>query len=333
MPAPEAARDYIQSINTRGYLPVQISLSGTDINPIFASFREVLSDIYDKPSEYGHDLVEALHVSVPGRERDSTGFIKQRRLGEINPYEPDSRPATDNKDIFHFTPRTVDYATEYMRTRGGLSKTMRVLLGQCVVLHEEVKDSIRPTLATLGLSDYILSPRGYEEYDIHHLRLLRYLGSAATDVAPPDRQDSLAQLHLDRSKLTGAVWRGAPGLVGASANNAFGNPKLTVVEFDQMTQQALNTPIEHRSGEIKLFAGAGYNRLPGEVRKASGNLQPLLHGAVDENPGEECDAVVLFMNETALHTDCSVPSKSETSYERIRQALLDRERGAAESAA
>lgn len=333
MPAPEAARDYIHSINTRGYLPVQISLSGADIDPLFASFREVVHDIYDSPSQHGRDVIDGLAVILPERPGDSSGFINQRRLGELNPYEPDSRPATENKDIFHFTPRTAEHFTEHMRTRGGVSQAMRSLLDQCVALHEEVKKGIRPALMALGVSDYILSPRGYEEYDIHHLRLLRYLGSTVTEASTTARQDALAQLHLDRSKLTAAVWESATGLVGATANNALGSPNLTVAEFDQMTARALASPIKHRSGEIKLFVGAGYNRLPGEVRHASGNLQPLLHGVVDDNPGHERDAVVVFLNETALHTDCSVPTKSETSYEGIRQALLDREREAAESAA
>lgn len=321
MPSESARNHYVETAHKQGFVPVRIGVSGTDIDPLFASFREVLHDIYDQPSTHGQDLIDGLNVSVPDRPLDSVGFISQRRIGQVNPYERERAPSSDDKDIFHFTPQTVEHFTEYMRTRGGINTAMRGLLDQCVELHEAVKSSVRPVLGALGLSDYILSPRGYENKDVHHLRLIRYLATTATESPHFKAHDSLAQLHLDRSKFTAAVWESSSGLVGAPGNNIYGNPDLTLEEFDEAAQRALQTPIQHSSGQVKLFAGAGYNRLPGEVRRVSGDLDPLLHGVTDDNPGEERDAVVLFMNETSLHTDCSVPTPEETTFELIREQI------------
>lgn len=321
MPAEGARNHYVESIQRNGFVPVQIGVSGADIDPLFASFRTVLHDIYDEQSQYGQDVIDGLNVSLPERPRDSVGFISQRRIGQINPYEIGRPPATDDKDVLHFTPQTVEYFTEYMKGRGGVSDAIRSLLDQCVELHETVKSSLRPVYAALGVSDYILSPRGYEHMDVHHVRLIRYLATTATESPHFKAHDSLAQLHLDRSKFTAAVWESSTGLVGAPANNVYGTPDLTLEKFDEAAERALATPIQHRSGQIKLFAGAGYNRLPGEIRKASGDLTPLLHGVTDDKPGEERDAVVVFMNETNLHTDCSVPPQEETDFELIRQQI------------
>lgn len=327
MSSAETIPNYVERVNREGYVALPIAMSGADIDPLFTSFRAVLNDIYEKPTQHGEDVIAALNVAVPGREGDSTGFIFQRRHGEINPYEPDSAPATDSKDVFHFTPRTMLHAREHLRTRGGMPQVLRQLLTQCVDLHFAARDSLRPVFKELGVSDYVLSPQGYELNDVHHLRIIRYLASEAeADAAPFKAHDALAQLHFDRSKFTAAIWESSSGLVGTAANNLLGEPDLTVEKLDEAAQRALHSPIAHHSGEIKLFAGAGYNRLPGEVRRASGNLQPLLHGVIDDHPGEERDAVVLFMNETILHTDCSVPPKTETSLSHLRQLLQEQER-------
>jgi len=203
---------------------------------------------------------------------------------------------------------------------------MRTLISQCTELHQAVKTSVRPFLEALGVDQYMLAPKGLEADDIHLVRVVRYLGNSALQVpGKPTLDDQLAELHFDRSRFTAAVWESSSGLVGTPANNATGNQTITVEELDLYAQKALATPIRHRSGQIKLFTGAGYNLMPEDVRQESGNLPLLLHGVQDDHPGEERDAVIVFINQHLGVKGWQVVDKTETGFEQVREHVANKQ--------
>jgi hypothetical protein len=325
-----AERDYyIDKLNENGYVSVEFPVSGKDIDPLFGAFRDVLGEVYDEDGRVvkgGQDIIDAFKVEVPGRPGDGRGFIEQRRVGLVSTNEIGRDPGTDNKDQLHFLPWSEEQIYRRFLHRGGAPQSVRTLVRQCVELQQAVQTAVRPVTRALGVEDIMFAPKGMEDRNVHILRVIRYLGSAANEgvfIAP----DPLAELHFDRSKFTAAVWESASGLVGTPGNNAFGNPNLSVEEFDAMAERALAHPISHISRQAKFFAGAGYNRLPHPLLPASGNVPLLLHGVTDDNPGAERDAVVMFMNQHAAGgmNDWVVAPKSETGFGNVRDAILERQ--------
>jgi hypothetical protein len=316
---------YVDQIHSQGYVNIGIDLKGNDINPLFTTFRTVLDDVYESPSQHGRDTIAALAVCVPGRPDDSYGYLEQRRRGTLNPYEDSGEKATEDKDVLHFTPQTTEYAQEYLRTRGNMSEAFRQLFAQCTELHYEVKRAMRPALQALGLETTLMAPENQPNQDVHLVRVVRYLGTKAMEPKPMHvAHDDLAELHFDRSKMTAAVWESSSGLVGTPANNLVGKSDLLLDEVDTYAERALNNPLSHRSGLLKLFAGAGYNHLPDNAKEASGNLPLLLHGVVDDHPGEERDAIVIFINQR-IGIDLSVPRGPEKGFAHVRQAVLEKQ--------
>lgn len=326
MASEAALREYcIDQIHHQGFISVEFGVSGADIDPLFTTFRGVLDEVYGQKTQRGQDVLDAFAVIDPMRPHDSKGFIEQRRVGEISVYEGRS-PGTDNKDVLHFTPLSAIQVRDHLRTRGGTPKIVDSLINQCMDFHEAIKASVTPVLKILGLDQHMVAPEGDELLNVHLLRIIRYIGTRASDENVFIARDELAELHLDRSKMTAAVWESYPGLVGAPANNQIGDPNLTVEQLDAYAEQALANPITHHSGFIKLFAGAGYNHLPQELQDRSGNLPPLLHGVTNEVPeGEERDAVVFFMNQTTRYNHWTPTATQETGFGDIRAAVEERQ--------
>jgi hypothetical protein len=304
--------------------------SGADIDPLFSSFAEVLHDMYDEPGEFGQHMTNAMHAIAGQRIDDSAGYITHREKGVLNPFEVISTPSSEDKDVMHFTPQNYLQAHEYFRTRGGLQLAARGLLEHCNDLYEETKKAVAPALGALGLSPYILAPGSAVDQNVHLMRLLHYPPRSLDELLSCP-EDARAKLHFDRSKLTAAVWESAPGLMGIPANNAYGQKNLLVDELESMAAQAVINPIDHHSGQVKLFAGAAYNRMPEDLQIVSGKIQPLLHGVLNGQPDENRYAVVVFMNEhlgissTSTIAGGGVPTKAETDYDELYKTVLHRQ--------
>lgn len=312
-----AAETHIDKLRAEGFTAVPLDIGGADIDPLFDQFREFSAIAWPdrEPGESeaafasrqaaGQALVEATHYKVPGRELDADYYMIHRRVGESTEFSRTA--ATENKDVLHTGPLTLQYATERLGRK--MPGAMKALLESCAEVHEAVKRSVRPVFRELGIEDVMLAENGLE--DIHMVRVLRYLGTNVTHKA---------DLHFDRSTATMAVWESSPGLVGTPGNNALAAP-MTSAELEAMIDQANASPINHASGEGKFFLGAGYNRLPAAVHDRNGNIPLLAHGVVNEQSDEERDAVVVFMNPHLGVEDYVVPSKAETSMTHLRDAL------------
>lgn len=323
----EARREYYaEQAATNGFVAVNFNVSGADIQPIFDGFADVLDLTFDTPGELGQHICRALHSTLIGREEDSASFIEQRRVGKANPYEPSARPSTEDKDTLHYTPFAHVHAHHYFGRNGNMPTALRKLLRNCAELQHEITEAVRPVFEDLGIADRMIAPAEQNVDNVHLLRILRY-------PALPQIEDEVrerAELHFDRSRFTAAVWEDCPGLVGAPANNGFGNPTLTTEEFDAMCQRALGHPISHHSGELKLFAGAGINRFPPEIAEKLSNWPPLLHGVIDRKTAQEATprdrfAVVQFMNEHYAVPKVHVPTRHETGATAVREFLADRQ--------
>jgi hypothetical protein len=326
MPSQEASRDYyVDQIHRNGYVSVDFPVNGADIDPLFASFRSLVTEVWERPNDHSQDIVDAFSIKHWQRPADSAGFIDQRRIDQYNRYDPGRAAATEDKDILHFTSLTASHVYEYLRTRGGQPRIVRELIKHCVDLQEAVRPAVQPALEALGVAEHLLAPKGLEIDNIHVLRILHYLAKPLVETRVEARRDKLSELHFDRSKFTAAVWESGPGLVGAPGNNGYGKRDLLVEELEVYAKRALNSPIKHTSRSLKLFAGAGYNRLPAPSRQVSGNLPLLLHGVTNDFPNEERDAVVLFMNEHVGKHDASVPAVDECRFGNIRASVAERQ--------
>lgn len=315
--------NYIRPLNYEGYVAIPYELGSDNMAPLFTDFSDLLATIDDLPPDTRQDWYQALHNYVPGREDDSQGFLVRRRIGEANSFEARATKSSDNKEVLHWTPRTWGTAEERFRSRG-LPSPMRQVLERCQEVHEAAVRALRPVVRELGLEDMLLAPEGHEEDNVHVVRLIHYLGHRVTkQTLAPVEFDPLAELHFDRSKLTLALWESTPGLVGTPAQNLRGDPALTLEALEAHADQALCSPIAHRPREAKLFAGAGYNHLPLDVRQASGEIPLLLHGVLDAQPGTPRDAAVVFINQRISAPGISCPTQVETDYRTMCQALTD----------
>ncbi len=314
---------YLEQLHSQGYVPTGHTIATADSRAIFFAFGALTAEVFDKPSPLGQAIVEAVSVEHPLRPIDSKGFIEQRRVGDVSKYEIGRDPGTDHKDQFHFTPLTYPHAFEYFKGRGGMPRVLKELLDLCVELRQTVTRTVSPILEVLGLRDTLFAPPGREIDDIHVMRFLHYHSSTPDNSVTSTHVQPLADLHFDRSKFTAAVLESRPGLVGAPSNNHVGRPDLTVEEFDFKAERAFASRVTDKG--IKLFPGAGYNRLNPDLIDASGRLSPFLHGVVDTDPGVPRLAVVYFMNEFVGAASAGAPQADETGYTRVRGEIASRQ--------
>jgi hypothetical protein len=310
VPSLAAERDYYtDKLVTNGYVSVPFEVNGSDIDPLFAEFREFL-DLCEQPG--GKQFADALAFTPTARNSGGDYWVARRRLGEINPHSLNPIPSTENKDVAHIGPRSYQMAEERLGGRFGIPHVMHRFLSSCIELHEATKTSARPVLRALGLESSIFAESGQD--DQHVVRLIRYLGTSAS---------LKADLHFDRSAITVAAWESHSGLIGTPAQNAQ-RRSVDINELEAAAEEAHRTPIHHRSGSAKLFLGAGYNRLPDPLYEVNGELPLLLHGVRNEQPDEERDAVVVFMHPPANYPGYAVPTNNETGIDKVREFILRR---------
>lgn len=324
MTSPEGLRDYyVEQIRNKGYVSAPNKFAGHEIDPLFDTYRATLAEVFPDGNRtpFTDQVQAALDVSLPGRQHDSHGFLEQRRIGKPNPYEPDSRLATEDKDTFHFTPQTIHHVESHFGGKRKVPRPLKELLAQSNEIYHAALESVRPIYVALGLDDIMIAPKGSGHENVHLLRVLRYLGKdQPTGVFIGDGE--LASLHFDRGKFTAAIWESRSGLVGTTGDNPTSNPNLTIEELDAQAERTLLSPIRHHSGYLKFFVGSGYYHLPAEKIESSGRLPMLFHGVTNDSPGEERDAVVLFMNE---HTGAKgvgyAKDKHERAFKQMRAHL------------
>lgn len=303
-------RQYAEGLKEQGYAAVPFAINGADIDPLFEEFQDFLN-LCEEPG--GEKFADAIAYTPRNRQSGGDYFVDRRRIGKVNPHAINQAPSTEDKDVAHIGPTSLALA-ERRLGRPGVPNLMRQFLGSCIELHSAAKDSARPVLGAVGLEDLFAAAAPVDQ---HVVRLIRYLGTVA---------DLQAGLHFDRCVATVAAWESHPGLVGISGQNGQRESQpVTVAELDAAEQQALKTPIAHRSGEAKVFLGAGYNRMPQRIHEANGKLPLLLHGVVNERPQEERYAVVVFMHPPAGYPGYLVPDKYETGIEGVRAYLLNQE--------
>lgn len=310
MPSMQAEKAYyLEKLEDRGFISVPFGITGADIDPLFEQFRDYL-DLCGEPD--GQQFADAIAEKPPEGCRTIGGdyWVTRRRRGEINPHSVNKAIATEDKDVAHIGPRTVELAES--RIGRQLPVAMRMFLDSCVELHEAAKTAVRPVYRALGVEEVMLARDPMK--DEHVIRLLRYLGTTA---------NLKADLHFDRSAFTLAAWESHPGLVGAPANNAQ-RQSLSIDELEERALAALASPIEHTSGRAKVFLGAGYNRLSDDIYERNGRQPLLLHGVRNERPEEERDAVVIFMHPPANYPGYIVPGPEETGIDTVRAHILRR---------
>jgi hypothetical protein len=310
------ANEYRAMLREEGYINVEFGIDGNNIDPLFDQFRE-LSELIWTPEGTHFDLEDALHYTIDERPKDADYFMVHRRIGEINPHSPDRAVGTDSKDLAHIGPRSMQEAKAKLGKR--MPKVMREFIGSCLEIHEVTKQAVRPVYRALGMEDLMLAKN--PENDIHMVRVLRYLGSTTTHKA---------DLHFDRAVATVAAWESSPGLVGAPGNNSIGDSRLTPGDLIDTIAAANASDLIHESGKAKFFLAAGYNRLPDEeVFEKNGPLPLLAHGVLNQDPNEERDAVVVFMNPHLGVKGYVVPSPEETGLSDVYGHLINSQERAA----
>ena len=307
MPSPQVLEreHYIERLNENGFVTVKFGLNGADIDPLFAHFNEFVDLCNTDPR--GEEFRDAMTLLVRGREEEGDYWLLSERVGVPNPHIGGD-PTTEDKDTAHVGPKSVAQAEATLGRK--MPGVMREFLKGCIEVHEATKKAVRPVFDALGVTEPLLAKDGME--DIHVVRVLRYLGTQATHQAEP---------HFDRSKFTAAVWESHPGLFGAPGNNGISYP-VSVAELEEASAQAHNSPITHHSGWAKVFAGAGFNHFQRDVAPEVPRLPLLLHGVTNERPGEERNAIVVFMHQREGVVCAPVYRLGgETGFDSVRKRL------------
>jgi len=316
--------DYLSQFHADGFVRSTHTLTDADMVPLMTTFHELVDEIYESPTEHGKEILDAFATNVPGRELNAKGFIERRRIGEVSIYEIGRSPATEDKDLMHYTPQTREHVRAMLGCR--MPKLVRTLLDQCEAAYQDMAESLRPVVAAFDIEDVIFAPRGREQDNIHLLRLLGYPGRPGA--VEKGQAMTKAELHFDRGKFTSTGWDSRPGLVGTPSQNGFLHQDFTSSDLAAHARNALKNPIEHKAGQAIIFAGAGYNHLPYAVRQNFGaeDLPLFLHGFHDTQPELPRDTAVCFFNEQVGYQGIGSPEAYETGYGDVLTWLLARER-------
>lgn len=289
-----ADKDIRAALHENGYANLAFNLGKPAVEELFANFK-TFAELCDEPG--GEKLVEALNFEI-GDKGNGIFYMKRRKPDDINDYEKRGDVGKDDKLVMHFGAQTYSRALDALGYP--LPEEMHTLLGNCSQFYSEGRKVARVGAAALGI-DWQLFPSNFKK-DLHLLRLIDY---TATD------SEHLGEAHFDRAVVTLAISESAPGLRGVPADNGFLKP------LDEATRQRLQQgldPIDHQEGLAKFFASAGLRRLPVATRQSRDldDIPLLAHDIVNENPGQDRQAVVMFFNPYLDFEPYTVPTKEET---------------------
>lgn len=288
---PSEVREQMQD---QGYANLDFALDSRQRNSLFRSFKNFVQ-LTQEPG--GEKLVDALTY----RRNDlgnSAYFLTLRQPGIHNPHEDQREAGQDHKYIMHHGVQTTKRAEAALGE--ALPREMENFLAKCDEFYFNARIAAELGAKALGI-EKILLPEN-EEDDVHLLRVIDYIASDS---------EELGEAHFDRSAVTMACGESSPGLRGLPADNGFLKP------VDEEVKSKLTRglkPVKHYEGVAKFFAAAGLRRLPEEIRsKNSLDDTPLLaHDIINERPGENRQAVVMFFNPHINFSDYTVPGKDET---------------------
>lgn len=302
------------AIMESGFANLTSQIGSSVCQELFQDFRNFVAMCIEPG---GQTFKDALTYSVNGRGNGDY-WIDYRMPGTINSQESTERSASlDHKYVYHHGPTSARRAKTTLGTE--LPKDMRLFLEKCDDLYHQGRTVARAALKGLGMEPVMFN--GALVDDVHHLRLIDYVASG---------EPILGEEHFDRSVATLAIDESDTGLVGAPGQNGYferypnrlGDVQSYRTHFDPdywLGKTLL--PIEHRDKIIKLFLGAGANRLSQNIRQNIAELPLLGHGIHNDRLGQSRQAVVMFLNPHNQFKNYVVPTRYETGFGDIRKKL------------
>lgn len=270
--SPEEIREQLGG----GYANLEFGLGSQDRDQLFRGFQDVVALTQERG---GEAIAEALTFSR-NNYGNSQYELSLRVPDEQNPEDQDAT-IRDHKYVFHYGSVSRERAEAAL---GVLPAELGVFLDNCEEFYQEGVRVAQIGATALGIKP-LLFHEANQRKDVHHLRLLDYISREKSTHAEP---------HFDRGVVTLAIGESHPGLRGRPSSNGFPVP-LTEAEREALRHLA---PIAHREGVAKFFASAGLRRLPLDVREENGldDIPLLAHDVVNEEPGVDRQAVVMFFN-------------------------------------
>lgn len=279
-----------EHITEQGFAPVDIAVTRDDLQETVDTYTAFLTlpEKYHKATRY---MLSNRGDGDFGQYTRVAGSAGER--GEV----------PDNKDIFHFG----EWTRQYVETTlpGYMPSEMKNFLDAAEAVYWAGQRSKRNVLEDLDADGSklltTLHSRLHTPNDL--LRLITYYPN----------EGKLAKGHFDRSSCTLAIGESHEGLRLAKGQNGL------AVNADEAYLSDLESrlvPVEHRSSEAKFFLGAGWNRLPGELKGPHNSLELGWHDVVPsaKRVGEKVMrwAVVMFINPYTEMKEYTVPTPAET---------------------
>lgn len=280
-----------EQLSQQGYANVDFPLGKQACGELFDNFKSFVA-LCEEPG--GEKLAHAVTFDVNGLGNGVFEF-DHRQPGQRSDQKGQRAAGNDHKYIFHYGVQTSSRVQEALGTLPG---EMNTFLENCDEFYHAGRKSAEVGIKALGIEP-ILLPQN-PDHDVHLLRLIDY-------IAGDDK--NLGKAHFDRGVTTLAISESSPGLRGMPADNNY----LDRPEPLRPTDQEL-TAVDHHEHVAKFFTGAGLRRLPKIVRNLNDlDEVPLFaHDIINENPGENRQAVVMFFNPHLNFKDYTVPTKDET---------------------
>ncbi len=279
-----------ENLTQNGYAPVPIDLDKSDLDDAVTKYIAFL--------ELEPTYRQATVFELTDRGDGDFGQHK-RAAGQLA-----VRGAlTDNKDIFHFGSMTRQVVEA--RLAGEMPQPLAEFLDAAEHIYWAAQRTKRNALEQLdvngvGLAE-TMQPATATINDV--LRFIAYYPN----------QGSLAKGHFDRSVTTLAIGESHPGLRMAPSQNGL---RINVDESYLEGLESQLRPVEHHPGEAKFFLGAGWNRLPADLRRGQEDLPLAYHDVVQTGlkVGQKVMrwAIVMFSNPPLDFENYAVPSPAET---------------------
>lgn len=296
----ETEAEVREQLHEQGYANIAIGVGNDSTKELFDTFKDFVALTEEQGGDKLKELVKYTARSKSEILGNEAYFTDLRIPGKHNQNESSSRaPGDDHKYIFHFGPQTFARALD-KRRRNGLPEELNTLLAQCSEFYYEGRKTAQLGAAALGIEKVLFGHDPTRE--VHHLRLIDYVASESKEHAKG---------HFDRGVVTLAINESHSGLRGIGADNGSLAP-LTSEQYKLLEDALL--PVSHEEYVGKFFASAGLRRLP-EVLRAAHHLDeiPLFaHDVVNEKPGINRQAAVMFFNPTIDFPKYTVPLPSET---------------------
>jgi hypothetical protein len=283
-----------EQIHDQGYANIAFGLGKFSCDELFSDFKDFIKLC---ETEGGKKYIEALKFEVNDLGNGKY-YLDHKKAGEKN--EDQRKISNDHKYVMHYGAQTADRA-EIALGKSKLPRQMRQFLEDCEDFYHAGRAAARLGTRALGI-DHILMPEDPKK-DVHLLRVIDYIASD---------NEHLGEAHFDRGVTTLAITESSPGLRGVASDNGY---LRELLPEDRERLASGMAPVDHHEHVAKFFGAAGLRRLPEKVRRQNDldNTPLFAHDIVNENPGENRQAVVMFFNPRLGFEPYKVPSPKETS--------------------